>query len=79
MHGKKSSPAEARAVHWALALGEERQVRDEGAARTAKSQREDETRMIATSAARWAAIAAGIRQIADAYKHRGRSCRPQCR
>ena len=67
MHGKKSSPAEARAAHWALALGEERQVRDEGAARTAKSQEEDETRMIATSAERWAAVVAGIRQLADAY------------
>jgi hypothetical protein len=67
MRGKKSNPAEARAVHWALALGEERQVRDEGAARTAKSQEEDETRMIATSAERWAAIVAGIRQLADAY------------
>ena len=67
MHGKKSSPAEARAVHWALALGEQRQIRDEGAARTAKSQEEDETRMIATSAERWAAIVAGIRQLADAY------------
>lgn len=67
MHLKKSSPAEARAVHWALALGEERQVRDEGAARTAKSQEEDDTRMIATSADRWAAIVASIRQLADAY------------
>jgi hypothetical protein len=67
MHRKKSSPAEARAVHWALTLGEERQVRDEGAARTAKSQEDDETRTMAASAERWVAIVAGIRQLADAY------------
>lgn len=67
MDGKKSSPAEARAVDWALVLGEERRLRDEGAARTAQSQEEDETRMIATSVERWAAIVAGIKQLADAY------------
>lgn len=67
MRGRKNSPAEARAVHWALALGEERQVRDEAAARTAKAQEDDDTRMIATSAERWAAIVAGIRQLVDAY------------
>ena len=65
MHREKMRPDEARG--WALALGEERQVRDEGAARAAKSQQEDETRMIATSAERWAAIVGGIRQLADAY------------
>ena len=67
MREKKGSLAEARAVHWALALGEERRVRDECAALTAKSQEEDEARMIATSAERWAAIVAGMRQLADAY------------
>ena len=67
MHGKKSSPAEARPVHWALALGGARQVRDEGAARLAKSRDDDDTRMIAAAAERWGAIVAGIRQLADAY------------
>ena len=67
MRGKNGSPVEARAVHWSLALGEERRVRDACAARTAKSQKEDERRMFATSAERWAAIVAGIRQLADAY------------
>jgi hypothetical protein len=67
MGEQKASPTEARAVDWALALGEERHVRDERAARTVKSQEEDATRMIATSAERWTAIVASIRQLADAY------------
>src|SRR5688572_32232303 len=67
MRGKNGSPAEARAVPWALALGVERLVRDECVARTAKSQEDDETRMIATSAERWTAIVSCIRQFADAY------------
>jgi len=65
--GKNGSPAEARPVHWALALGEDRQVRDDGAARTAKFKEEDETRMIAASAERWGAIVARMKQFADAY------------
>jgi hypothetical protein len=67
MYGKKSSPAGARAVPWALSLGEERRVREEGTARIAKSHEVDQTRMIATSVERWAAIVAGMKQLADAY------------
>ena len=67
MQEKNGSLAEARVAGWVHALGEERHVRDEGAARTAKSRQEDETRMITSSAQRWASIVAGMRRLTDAY------------
>ena len=67
MRGKKNSQVAARGVQWALALGEERQIRDEGAARKVKSDEEDDTQMIATAAWRWAAIVASVKQLTDTY------------
>lgn len=49
MRGKKGSPADARAVRWALAVGTERPLRDACAARTTKSREKDDTRMIAVA------------------------------
>jgi hypothetical protein len=63
----KDGRAETRVTHWARGLGEERHVRDERAAETAKSAEEHAARTSAVSAGRWPGIVAAIRRLVDAY------------
>lgn len=67
MRGNESRRPDTQDTGWAQGLGEERHGRDECAARTAKSLDEEAERTTAVSSARWRAIVATIRGLADAY------------
>ena len=67
MHGDQGGRPDVPASGWAQGFGEERYVRDECAARTARSRDTETERTTAISLERWAGIVMSMRRLVDAY------------